>query len=118
MIKNLIAASTGSITNPVLPQQLGENPEPVSYLQKIMTAAVTLILTIGAIFFFFNLVFGAIQWISSGGDKEAVGKARGRVTSAIIGIVILFAVFAIMLLIETIFKVHILTLDIGKVFTQ
>lgn len=113
MLNNLIAQS---ITNPVLPSTIGQNPDSVGYLQKLLPTAVTLLLIIGALFFFFNLIMGAIQWISSGGDKEGVAKARGRITSALVGLVILFAVFAIIQLIENFFGVNILILDIGKVF--
>lgn len=88
----------------------------MDYLQKLLPTVVTLLLIVGSLFFFFNLIMGAIQWISSGGDKEGVAKARGRITSALVGLVILFAVFAIVGLIESIFKIDILILDIGKVF--
>ncbi|MBI4066794.1 hypothetical protein HY407_00270, partial [Candidatus Gottesmanbacteria bacterium] len=29
------------------------------------------------------LILGAFEWITSGGDKEAVGKARGRIINAL-----------------------------------
>jgi hypothetical protein len=63
---------------------------------------------VGAVVFFFILIIGAIQWISSGGDKQTVETARGKVTNAIIGLIILFAVFAILQLINTFFKIQIL----------
>jgi hypothetical protein len=58
------------------------------------------------------LIFGAIKWISSGGDKQALESARGTITSALIGVFILFAVFAIIQLINTFFGLHILNLTI------
>lgn len=41
------------------------------------------------------LVWGAFEWISSGGDKEAVGKARGRILNALIGLAVLAIAFAL-----------------------
>lgn len=116
MLNNLIAQNLaqGSIINPVLPPTLGQDPDSIGFLQKFLPLVVTLILIVGAIIFFFNLVVGAIQWISSGGDKEAVGKARSRITSALVGLVILFAIFAIIQVVENFFHIQILTLDIGK----
>ena len=35
------------------------------------------------------------MWIKEGGDKEAVGKARGRILNALIGLVILGVAFVI-----------------------
>lgn len=113
---NKLIAAGGTITNPVLPSKLGDSPDSVGYLQKMIPTVVTLLLIGGSLFFFFNLIMGAIQWISSGGDKEGLSKAKGRITSALVGLVILFAVFAIIQLIENFFGVNILILDIGKVF--
>lgn len=41
------------------------------------------------------LIIGAFQWITSGGDKEAVGKARSRITAALVGLLILALAFVI-----------------------
>jgi hypothetical protein len=42
------------------------------------------------------ILWGAVDWILSGGDKEKVSNARKRITQAIIGLVILSLVFVIM----------------------
>ncbi|MBI4066793.1 hypothetical protein HY407_00265 [Candidatus Gottesmanbacteria bacterium] len=41
------------------------------------------------------LILGAFEWITSGGDKEAVGKARGRIINALIGLAVLAVAFAL-----------------------
>lgn len=41
------------------------------------------------------LIWGAFEWITSGGDKEAVGKARSRIISALVGLAVLAIVFAL-----------------------
>lgn len=48
------------------------------------------------------LLLGAFTWITSGGDKEAVGKAREKIQAAIIGLILIFAVLAIVVLLENI----------------
>ncbi len=67
---------------------------------------------IGILIFFFVMIAGAIQWITSGGDKAAIEGARGKIVNAIVGIVILFALFAIIGVIENFFGLDILSLDI------
>jgi hypothetical protein len=89
------------IENPVLGpagKQTG-----LSFFQNFIPAAINLAFVIATVIFLFMLIFGAIQWIASGGDKQALEAARGRVTNAIIGIVILFALFAIVNLISHFF---------------
>lgn len=49
------------------------------------------VLTASAIIWFvFQFLIGGIQWISAGGDAKAIEAARGRITNAIVGIVIVF----------------------------
>lgn len=108
------------ITNPVLPiPNTGSSGNAgVTFLQNAIPAVIVLGLVVGVIVFFFTLIMGAIQWISSGGDKQGVEAARGKVTNAIIGLVILFAVFAIIRLLQDFFGITILTIDIGKLVIQ
>lgn len=51
--------------------------------------------------------------MTSGGDKVAVENARKRITNAIIGLLILFFIFAFVNLLEAFLGVSILELDIG-----
>lgn len=54
-----------------------------------------LIYIVAGVVFVFMIVWAALEWISSGGDKEKVANARNRLTHAIIGIVLLGIAFAI-----------------------
>jgi hypothetical protein len=49
------------------------------------------------------LLLGALAWITSGGNKESVDKAREKITAALVGIIILFVVLAVIALIESVF---------------
>jgi len=46
------------------------------------------------------LLTGALQWITSGGNKENVDKARERIQQAVIGVILIVAVLVIVVLIE------------------
>jgi len=110
-MKNLISLDQTGITNPALGNLNSNNG--LDFFQKLVPAAIGLIFVAGAIIFFFMLLIAGIQMITSGGDKAAVETARGRLTQALIGIVVLFSAFAIIKIIEGIFGISILTLDIS-----
>lgn len=55
---------------------------------------ILLILAILSCLFF--LIWGAIRWISSGGDKGQVNSARGMLTSAVVGLIISLLAFFIL----------------------
>lgn len=117
-MSNLIAAtSTGKeIGNPVLGpalQGFAKSEGGGAFFTTIIANIITFMFVAGSLIFFFMLATGAIQWITSGGDKQALEGARGKITNAVIGIVLLFASYAIIGLIGNFFGVDILTLDIG-----
>lgn len=64
-------------------------------LSDFITAAIRLAFIIALIAVLIMLVWGAVQWIFSGGDKEAVAGARNRIIHALIGLAILAVTFAI-----------------------
>jgi amino acid transporter len=52
-------------------------------------------ITIGAILVIVYFVWGAIEWITAGGDSGKIEKARQRIFNAILGLILLVASFAI-----------------------
>ena len=72
-------------------------------------------MVIAAIVFFFILVVGGIKWIASGGDKAKTESARNQITSALVGLVIVFAAWAIVALINVFFNINIFELAIPTV---
>lgn len=75
---------------------------------SIVAGLISLVLVIAALIFFFMLVIGGIRWMLSGGDKANTEGARGQITAALVGLVIVFAAWAIIQLIKTLFGVDIL----------
>jgi TRAP-type C4-dicarboxylate transport system permease small subunit len=81
-------------------------------IPSLVSAFIRLIVVVAAIVFFFILVIGGIRWIASGGDKAQTEGARNQITSALVGLVIVFAAWAILALIKVFFGVDIFTLTI------
>lgn len=70
----------------------------------LIGSALTFIYSIAGVIALVLLVLGGIQYMSSGGDKVAVEQARGRITSAIVGLVIVFGAWLVInkLIIDTV----------------
>ena len=75
----------------------------------IVSGAISLAMLVVALVFFFILILGGLKWVMSGGDQKNVEAARSQITNALIGLAIVFATFAIMKLIETIFGISLLS---------
>lgn len=79
---------------------------------RIVSGLIQFTMVIAAIVFFFILVIGGIKWITSGGDKAQTEGARNQITAALVGLVIVFAAWAILQLIKTFFGIDIFSLTI------
>lgn len=67
---------------------------------KLISALVGTLLIIAALLAFLFLIMGGIQWITSGGDKAGMEAARNKITHAIVGLIIVGAAWAIMILVQ------------------
>ncbi len=84
---------------------------------SLVSGAISLVMLIVALVFFFMLVWGGLKWVMSGGDQKNVEAARNQITNALIGLAIVFAAWAIVKLIELVFGINILNLTIPSVQT-
>jgi hypothetical protein len=83
-------------------------PAPTSGILNfgnLITAGIRVSLVIASLLTFAFLIWGGIQWITSGGDKAAYESARNRITAALIGLAIVAASWALMSLIAHFFNI-------------
>lgn len=76
---------------------------------RLISSAIQLLLIGAGLIAFLYLLLGGIQWITSGGDKAGVDAARQKILAAIIGLVIVFAAWAIIRLLEAFLGVTIIS---------
>jgi len=106
------------ITNPAIDPKLGLMPSIIGgsgALEAILSTVVTLVLIVSGVVAFLLLLYGGFEYITAGGDKEATQKASKRLTSALIGLTIVFSTFAIISLIEQIFGVSLIKFTIPTI---
>jgi len=84
-------------------------------VSKAVSGAISILLVVAALLFFFMLLIGGIQWIVSGGDKTGSENARKKITSALVGLLIVFAAWAIANLIQALFGINILQFTIQPI---
>jgi ABC-type phosphate transport system permease subunit len=70
---------------------LGEPTNAENRFAQILSSAIGLITIIAFIWFLFTLITGAIGIIAAGGDKGKLEDARGRITTGLIGLVVVIA---------------------------
>lgn len=95
---------------PAFAQSLGV-PKPPGFriedLGILVSNAAGVALTIAAILVFVFLIWGGIQWITSGGDKGKTEEARNRITAALVGLAIVASAWAVVQLVSYFFDIKI-----------
>lgn len=105
----------GGITNPAINPALGSNPDRANSGATFTSYFITIwraLIVVGALAVLFNLVNGAIEWVTAGGDAGKVKHAREKMTQAIVGMILLSGSFAIVAFIGQIFGLNILRITI------
>ena len=78
----------------------------------IIPAVIRIVLIVAALVALLFLIIGGIKWITSGGDKAQVESARGTVTAALIGLLVVFAAWALIKLVEYLFGISVLSFNV------
>lgn len=89
------------IKNPVLPSAIGSGTmdQGVSAFGKFISAIIGFLFLFAFLLAFGTLLIGAINWVTSGGDKARLEMARNKITHAILGLIIVGAAWSIMVLV-------------------
>lgn len=61
----------------------------------MFSSMLNVVMLVAALLVFAYMIWGGIEWITSGGDKSKAESARNKLTAAIIGLVIVAASYAI-----------------------
>ncbi len=66
----------------------------------LLTKFLNAIMAMGILAMLVYLLWGAIEWITSGGDSSKVNKARDRMLQAVIGVIVLSSTLAVFRLVQ------------------
>jgi len=77
----------------------------ITDIGKLISSGISLVIIISGLLVFIFLVWGGIEWLTSGGDKGKVEAARNRIVSALVGLAIIAAAWALVRIIAYFFGV-------------
>jgi hypothetical protein len=89
-------ANTAGIDRPEWQEvSAGQSGFLISDFGVLLQGLLNVVLFISALLVFAYLVWGGVQWITSGGDKGKTEEARNKITAAIIGLAVVAASYAV-----------------------
>lgn len=112
----LILAQTGVAFAEDISVKRPEAQVRILNIGSLIGGVVGVAIIVAGLLAFIYLVWGGIEWISSGGDKAGMESARNRITAAFVGLGIVVAAWAIARLMETFFGISIFNVDLPKAY--
>lgn len=99
LTRPVYAADTSDIEKEVQVSEegLGFN---IPSLGDVLTFIIRGFFVVAGVFALIYLLLGASAWITSGGDKDKVEKARDKIQAALVGIILIILVVAIVATLE------------------
>ncbi|MBI2309525.1 hypothetical protein HYU89_01380 [Candidatus Collierbacteria bacterium] len=88
------SAYAAGITNPALADDLGRG-DPANVFGRFVGSWWGLAYVIGGLLFLLYLVWGGVEWIMGGGNKDRIESAKNKISNGILGLTLLAASFAL-----------------------
>ncbi|OGL52310.1 hypothetical protein A3K55_01540 [Candidatus Shapirobacteria bacterium RBG_13_44_7] len=93
------------ICNPVL-QDCTNVTNPSAYTSSVLQTVFSIFMIVGVIYFIWHFTFACYHFMSTEGDSKKFEEAKQELTYAVIGLVVMFSVFAILRLIGLVFGIQ------------
>lgn len=90
-----LAKAYAATPNPATDIVVDKPTKGFATLGNAVSNILTISFAIAILVVLIMLIWGAFEWITSGGDKDTVAKARGRIVNALIGLAVLAVAFAL-----------------------
>lgn len=93
---------------PISPAPRPIGAPPVGELGNIIGNALTLVIIVASLLTVGYLIWGGIEWLTSGGEKASYEAARNRITHAFLGLGIVVGAYLIIKIVEGVLGIKIL----------
>lgn len=95
MSKLLAQKSLGTITTPGGYQPGSDLASSTSAVEKILSNILVVLTIVAGISFVLYFLLGGLNWITAGGDKGKIDKAKSMMTGGAIGLIVIAVSYAI-----------------------
>lgn len=90
------------LENPVLENSI-RNETGTSFFDRAIPFFITWLVLIGSLFFIAQFLLGGYKWINGQGQKDKLEQAQKQITNALIGLLVVFSIYAITKVMGTVF---------------
>lgn len=107
-MNKLLALKFTQITTPGGYQSGGGVDGSISAIEKLISNVLVVLTAVAGIAFSLYFLLGGLNWITAGGDKGKIDKAKGMMTNGAIGLIIIAVSYAITWIVGAVLGIDIL----------
>jgi hypothetical protein len=101
-ILNFIAKPAYAIIcNPAL-SNCSSSTDPQDFTNNVLSTVISLFFVVGILYFFWHMIFAGLHLIGSDGDPKKFEQSKNEMTYSILGLFVIFSIFAIMKLVGSV----------------
>lgn len=90
------------ITNPILKNAYEQANYPAEYTNNVIQTVFSIFFIVGVIYFIWHTIMAGYHLISTEGDPKKLETAKNQITYALLGLTVIFIVFALLKFIGTV----------------
>lgn len=110
---NLLSVSLGEIDGPsgFDPDVTGNSVTAGAQIVKLISSVIGFLTIVAGLGFFLYFLLGGLSWLTAGGERDKVEKAKNQMTNAAIGLIIVIAATTISALVGQVLGIDILFIN-------
>jgi glycerol uptake facilitator-like aquaporin len=93
---SLIKPAFAQIINPAIKGSDAISKDPSNYVNNVIQAIISIFLLVAVVYFIWHIVMAAYHLIASNGDPKKYEESQRAIINAAVGLIIVFAIFAIL----------------------
>jgi len=94
------------ISNPLLKNGLQQVENPTAYTNSVIQTVFSIFFIVAIVYFVWHFIMAGYHLISTEGDPKKLETAKNQITYALLGIIVIFSVFAILKFVGTILGIQ------------
>lgn len=102
---NIVHQAYAAITNPILPITKDISTNPYGPANSVIQTVFSLFFVVAVLYFFYFIFLAGFHWIDSEGDPKKVENSKNQFLYGIVGLTVIFCVFAILKVVGIVFGI-------------
>lgn len=106
LFTSIIKPAYAEVVNPIINNPEAQVNDPKGYVNSVLQTVISIFFIVAIIYFLWHFVMSGYRMINSDGDPKKLEEARRATINAFVGLLLVFAVFAVLKFVGTVLGIE------------